>query len=199
MKKIITMFLAVVMMLSCVTVASAVDSPVRRTDLSKVSTKVTVKSLTYNGKAKNLSGKVVVKVGKTTLKEGKDYKLVYSKKTSAGKSKVTVKGIGKYTGSVNKSYTIAKASNQVKAKASKTTVKYSSVKKKATTVTLKTSGKGKKTVTISPKKLKKYVKVSGSKVTLKKGAKKGNYKVTVKYAGNNNYKSGTKTVTIKVK
>ena len=45
-----------------------------------------------------------------------------------------------------------------------------------------------------------YISVnSKGKVTLKKGAKKGTYKVTVKYYGNRNYKAGTKTISIKVK
>ena len=37
------------------------------------------------------------------------------------------------------------------------------------------------------------------KVTVKKGLKKGTYKVKVKAAGNKNYKAATKTVTFKIK
>ena len=84
--------------------------------------------------------------------------------------------------------------------ATKKTVKYS--KKKATSVTVKASGQGKKkySTALTSKKLRKYISVnSKGKVTLKKGAKKGTYKVTVKYYGNRNYKAGTKTILIKVK
>jgi len=59
--------------------------------------------------------------------------------------------------------------------------------------------------------VKNYAKKSGNKkisinkttgkVTIKKGLKKGTYKVkvTVKAAGNGNYKPGTKTVIFKIK
>lgn len=86
-------------------------------------------------------------------------------------------------------------------RATKKTVKYS--KKKASKVSVYTTGyHGKRTFSVSstPKKLRKYISVnSKGKVTLKKGAKKGTYKVTVKYYGNRNYKAGTKTISIKVK
>ena len=83
----------------------------------------------------------------------------------------------------------------------KKSYKASSLKKKATTFTLKTKGVGTKTFKASvPSKLKKYISVSKKgKVTLKKGAKKGTYKIVVKCAGSKNYKSGSKTITIKVK
>ena len=69
-------------------------------------------------------------------------------------------------------------------------------------MTVKASGQGKKkySTALTSKKLRKYISVnSKGKVTLKKGAKKGTYKVTVKYYGNRNYKAGTKTILIKVK
>lgn len=208
MKKIVTVFLAVLMMMSVVTCASAAaDSPFKpsSSDITISKTNISISNLTYNGKAQSLSGKVTVKVntnyGVITLREGKDYKLVYTKGKDAGSYKVTIKGIGAYkSGTFNKTYKINKASNKVTAKASKTTVKYS--KKKATTVTVKANGQGKKTYSTSstPKNLRKYISVSkNGKVTLKKGAKKGTYKVTVKCAGNKNYKSGTKTITIRIK
>lgn len=208
MKKIVTVIMAVLMMMSVVTGASAAtNSPFKPStpDISISKTSISVKSLTYNGKAQTLSGKVTVKVntnyGVITLREGKDYKLVYTKGKNAGTYKVTVKGIGAYkSGTFNKTYKINKANNKISAKASKSTVKYS--KKKATTVTVKASGQGKKTYSTAStsKSLRKYISVnSKGKVTLKKGAKKGTYKVTVKYAGNGNYKAGTKTITIRVK
>ena len=54
--------------------------------------------------------KVTVKDGTKTLKKGTDYKLVFSNKKSKkhGTYYVTVKGIGKYTGSVKKKYVIKK-------------------------------------------------------------------------------------------
>lgn len=208
MKKIVTVIMAVLMMMSVVTGASAAaNSPFKPSspDITIKNTTVSVKSLTYNGKTQSLSGKVVVKVktnyGIITLREGKDYKLVYSKGKNAGSYKVTVKGIGVYkSGTINKTYKINKANNKITMRATKKTVKYS--KKKATSVTVKASGQGKKkySTASTSKKLRKYISVnSKGKVTLKKGAKKGIYKVTVKYYGNRNYKAGTKTISIRVK
>ena len=59
---------------------------------------ITAKDLTYTGKT--LKPKVTVKDGSKKLKLDQDYTLTYSKKIKAiGAWTVTVKGIGKYTGS----------------------------------------------------------------------------------------------------
>ena len=55
-------------------------------------------------------------------------------------------------------------------------------------------------VTKYPKKGKKYISVSSKgKVTLKKGAKKGTYKIKITAAKAGGYKKTSRTVTIKVK
>ena len=60
--------------------------------------KITVKDLSYTGKT--LKPKVTVKYGKTTLKEGRDYKLTYSNKLiNPGEWHVKVVGLGNYKGS----------------------------------------------------------------------------------------------------
>ena len=207
MKKIVTVIMAVLMMMSVVTGASAAaNSPSKPSKPIVVKqSNVSIKSLTYNGKTQNLNKKVTIKVktnyGNVTLREGKDYKLVYTKAKNAGTYKVTVVGINSYKNfKLTKTYKINKANNKITMRATKKTVKYS--KKKDTTVTVKASGQGKKTYSTAStsKKLRKYISVnSKGKVTLKKGAKKGTYKVTVKYYGNRNYKAGTKTITIRVK
>lgn len=207
MKKIVTVIMAVLMMMSVVTGASAAaNSPSKPSKPIVVKqSNVSIKSLTYNGKTQNLNKKVTIKVktkyGNVTLREGKDYKLVYTKAKYAGTYKVTVVGINSYKNfKLTKTYKINKANNKITVRATKKTVKYS--KKKATSVTVKASGQGKKrySTALTSKKLRKYISVnSKGKVTLKKGAKKGTYKVTVKYYGNRNYKAGTKTILIKVK
>ena len=157
-------------------------------------------SFTYNGKARK--PKVTVKAEGKTLKAGTDYKVTYpSGRKNAGKYKVTVTGAGSYTGTVKKTFTIQKAANPMKGKGKTATVKYCKVKKKKQTLkvgTVLTVKKPQGTVT--------YAKVSGNKkitvakktgtVTVKKGLKKGKYKVKVKVkaAGNKNYKAATKTV-----
>ena len=207
MKKIVTVIMAVLMMMSVVTGASAAaNSPSKPSKPIVVKqSNVSIKSLTYNGKTQSLNKKVTIKVktkyGNVTLREGKDYKLVYTKAKNAGTYKVTVVGINSYKNfKLTKTYKINKANNKITMRATEKTVKYD--KKKATTVTVKASGQGKKTYSTAStsKKLRKYISVnSKGKVTLKKGAKKGTYKVTVKYYGNRNYKAGTKTITIRVK
>lgn len=87
--------------------------------------------------------------------------------------------------------TVTPASKAYKAKA---------LKKKAASFKIKVSGaKGKVSFKLT-KGSKKLVSVSSSgKVTLKKGCKKGTYKVTVTAAAVTGYKAASKVVTIKVK
>lgn len=102
--------------------------------------------------------------------------------------------------------------NTLKAKAKKLTVKYSKLKKKNQSFARKkiitiSNAKGNVTYSLSSAKkgktsYKKYFKVSKSgKLTVKKGLKKGTYKVKIKIkaAGNSSYKTKTKTVTVTVK
>ena len=124
----------------------------------------------------------------------------------------TATGVKTYTCSVcgqNKNETIAKlpkVSNTASIKAKTATVKYSKLRKKNQTVARKNAivvSKAKGTVT--------YKKVSGNKkitinkktgkITLKKGLKKGTYKLKVKVtaSGTSKYKKAVKTVTVKIK
>lgn len=206
MKRIFAVMMAAIMMMTCVTVASAANSPSKPTASFKTAS-VSMPSFVYNAKTQKVNGKVTVKVKASNgkylkLTEGVHYKLVYTAGKNAGTYKVSIVGIGAYKGtSVTKTYKIVKASNKVTVKNYKTSYKASSLKKKATTFTLKIKGVGTRTCKASvPSKLKKYIKVgTKGKVTLKKGAKKGTYKIVVKCAGSKNYKSGSKTITIKVK
>ena len=83
------------------------------------------------------------------------------------------------------------------------TYKASDLKKKKVTFYLKAKATGSEYLHYSvkaPKNLKKYITVSdGGKVTLKKGAKKGTYKIKIKAYGQGAYKDATKTISIKVK
>ena len=76
----------------------------------------------YDGKAKKPS--VTVKYGGTKLKKGTDYTVSYSNnigsKNSTTTAIVTIKGKGKYTGKVNKTFTIGRKSSS----SSHTTGKY---------------------------------------------------------------------------
>ena len=102
---------------------------------------------------------------------------------------------------------LPKEANTMVAKGKTKTVKYATLKKKSVTIARKdavsvTKAKGKVTYKKSSGNSKITVSSAG-KITVKKGLKKGTYKVKVKVkaAGNATYKSKTvtRTVTIKVK
>ena len=156
------------------------------------------------------TGKVITPIitvrdgGEYILTKGTDYTLSYSSgRKNVGTYKVTVKFINKISGSKTFTFRIVKAKQKLSVKAVTKTVKYSAVKKKNVTVAplAVKNAQGK----VSYKKLsgnsKITVNTSNGKFTVKKGLKKGTYKVKVKVkaAGNSNYNSGAQTVTATVK
>ncbi len=181
-------------------------------DIAPDTVKVAVptgKNYTYNGKKR-----VGVAAGKGYTLSGT------ASAVNAGsyKAKATLKdGYVWKVGSTDPktiSWKISKASNPLKVKGKTATVKYSKLKKAdqtlAVTKVIKFTkdAKDKKVYTLSSAKkgskdFKKYFKVNktSGKVTVKKGLKKGDYKVKVKVKakGNKNYKaSGQKPVTFTV-
>lgn len=75
---------------------------------------VSVSNQTYTGKA--LTPSVKIKNGNTTLKKGTDYKVSYSNNKNVGTAKVKITGIGKYEGTLTKTFQILpKASSVTKA------------------------------------------------------------------------------------
>ena len=68
----------------------------------------------YNGTAKE-PGVASVIVDSMTLTAGKDYTVTYSNNVNAGTATVTIQGIGNFTGTVNKTFTISKAAASVTA------------------------------------------------------------------------------------
>ena len=172
--------------------------------LSIVKAKVSgIAGRVYTGKAR--TQKPVVTVAGRTLISGEDYTVTYKNNTNAGTAGLTIKGTGFYRGSVGKTFKITKAANTLQAKGKTVNLKYSTLKKKNLTVKRLAAiqiskAKGKLTY----KKLKGNKKITVAKsgtMTAKKDLKKNTYSVRVKVtaAGNSNYKSLSKTVTIKVK
>ena len=164
--------------------------------LNNATIRLSKETYTYTGKA--LKPDVTVIVNGLTLTEGKDYKLQYDKNKNAGTAKVIVTGKGYYSGKKSKNFTIKKATQKFSVTAKAQTVK--NVKKsKLTGVFTVKNNHGKVT----------YSKASGSGnftvdksgvITVKKGTKKGTYKIKVKCkaAGDGNYKAAEKTVTVKI-
>ncbi len=187
------------------------DDPVSIQDAKVV---LSSTAFTYNAKVQKPTIKTI---NGLTLKDGTDYTAAWSNASSknVGTYTVTITGTGKYTGTTKATYKINKAANPLAIKAKTASVKYSKLKKKAQTLAVTKvirftkDAKDKKTYTLSSakkgkKSFKKYFTINKStgKVTVKKGLKKGTYKVKVKVKalGNSNYNaSAVKTVTFKVK
>ncbi|MCR5544568.1 MAG: hypothetical protein K6F55_10525 [Eubacterium sp.] len=155
---------------------------------------------------------VVVKYESDTLKENEDYVVSYENNTNAGDAAIIISGKGKYSGTIKKTFKITKAKNPLTVKGKNAKVKYSKAKKKnqilAVSKVLKFTKKGQgkmsyKLVSVKGnKKYRKYIRVNSKtgKVTVKKGIKKGTYKVKVKVnaAGDQNHDAGKKNVTFKI-
>ena len=176
-------------------------------DLAGASVKLSRTSYVYNGKVQKPA---IVTVGGLTLKEGLDYTAKWSSSSpkAAGTYTVTLTGTGLCQGEVKAKYTITKAANPLSVKAKTAAIKYKKLKKKAQSLTLgkviTTVKKGQGTVTYTKASGNKKITINKKtgKVTVKKGLKKGTYKVKVrvKASGNANYKaSAVKTLTIKIK
>lgn len=168
----------------------------------KDATIAAIPSRTYNKLAQKPA--LTVKYGTAALKEGTDYTVAYKNNTNAGKATATLTGKGKYAGTKAVTFTIAKAVNPIKLTAKKAKVKYSVLKKKNQTIkqtaACTVSGAQGK---VSWKKSSGNAKItvaSNGTITVKKGLKKGTYKVGLKAtaAGNTNYKAGTKTATLTI-
>ena len=164
-------------------------------------------AFTYNAKVQKPT---VTLTNGAVLKEGVDYTLQWSTASpkNAGTYTVTVTGIGAYTGTAKATFVINKAANPLSVKAKTVKVKFSKLKKKAQTLAVskvvKFTKKGQGTLTYAKSSGNKKITVNKKtgKVTIKKGLKKGTYKVKVKIKakGNANYKaSAFKTVTFKIK
>ena len=180
------------------------DGSVQKVPLSSCDISLSTTSLVYTGGALEPSVQIAEK--STPLVAGKDFKVSYADNVNAGTAaKVIVTGMGEYTGTVTKPFTIAKAANPFKLKGKTVTVKAKKLKKSSVKVAAKNA-----IVVSSAKGTCTFKKVSGNKkitvsktgkVTVKKGTKKGTYKVTVKVtaSGNSSYMAKTKKVTFKVK
>ena len=205
LKKVFVALMAVAVLATSVSGAAlAAESPAKK-DISKAAVTDTNTTVKYNGKYQKPV--IVIKDGNVTLKEGLDYTVAGTYKHS-GTYTVVIKGAGFYAGTdTSVKFTIkgtaTKSQNKITAKAAKTSVKVKDLKKKSKkikiTVKKAKSFKGK----VSYKVVKgssKYISVSKKGyVTLKKGAKKGTYKVKVTVSGYGKYNPMSKTITIKVK
>lgn len=149
--------------------------------------KAAATTTTYTGKTQ--TAKIVVKHGSKVLKNGVDYTIGGTPKAkNAGKYKVKIIGKGNYAATKYISYTIKKASQKSVKVATNSTTKKIAV----------TGVKGGAKVSYSTNNSK--VKVSGNRISIAKGVKKGTkVKITVKVGATKNFNAYTKTITYTVK
>ena len=155
------------------------------------------------------TGKAIKPAVKVTGLAADNYTVSYSNNTKIGTATVTVTATGyPYTGSIETTFKVTKRTNTLAVKGKTATVKGKTLKKKAQSLKVAKVIK----VTNNGQGTRSYAKVSGNKkitinkktgkVTVKKGLKKGTYKVKVKVkaAGNSTYEtSAWKNVTFTVK
>lgn len=196
MKKMLVVLLAISMLLP-VNVFAATSSPAKNS-AQRFTGKVY--SRTYTGDYQKAVLRIKNRKG-TVLTEGKHFKVVGRKSfKNAGKHTVTIQGIGRYTGKKTFTYTIKKADQKVTVttKRKNNTVKYSAAKKKTQKISLNV--KRSENAKVTYKTFNKNVKVTSSGVVvLKKGIKKGNYKIVVNTEATDNYNAGRKVIYIHVK
>jgi lipopolysaccharide export system protein LptA len=172
-RKLLAVILCVAMLGS--TVAFAATSSPAKVDV----TKATVKNLTYNGKTQTAK----ITVDGQVLTQGTDFEITSKttlKNKKAGTYKVTIQGIGNYSGEKTITYKIAPKKVSVK----------------ATAKTLTYNGKN-QTVGLTVKTAAGTTLKKGTDYTVTGATHKaaGTYKVTIKGKGNFSF---TKTVTYKI-
>ena len=176
-------------------------------NIANVKVVLSKNAFTYNDKVQKPT---VTVINALILKEGVDYTLKWSSDSpkNAGTYTITVTGTGAYTGTEKVTFKINKAADPLKVKAKTVKVKFSKLKKKAqklkATKVVKFTKKGQGTLTYKKVKGNKKITINkkNGKVTIKKGLKKGTYKVKVKIQakGNANYMaSAFKSVAFKIK
>ena len=181
-------------------------------------------TITYLQKSYSYTGSEIKPVPAVSFKgrllePGKEYTVSYGKNIDPGIGRVMITGTGKGTdhifGFLQDTFTISprnitdkgpsRLKNTLKVQGKTITVKYAGLKKKMQTIKRKQAFKVRKAkgaVTFKKVRGNKKIKVSSKgKITVKKGLKKGTYKIRVKVraVGNELYQAGLKTVTLKVK
>ena len=138
--------------------------------------------LTYDGTEKRIGVTVADAKTKETLKEGEQYQLVYTDDINAGSAKVTVIGMGDYSGAVTKKYTIKPAVTNPTVDKSKVKDGYAYV---STGVTIDSD------LSVTAGDGAQMVPGRDYKITYSNNKKVGTAKYTISFMGN--YK-GTKAV-----
>lgn len=171
-KSLFSLFLCVVLVLAMI----PSDTAYAAARMNKCKITLTKSVYTYTGK--EIKPSIKVKYGKKTLKKDADYSVSYKNNVLPGTATITVKGKGKYSGSIKKTFTIK---NAFAVTLSKETYTYN-----------RSACKPKVTV----KSGKKTLSSSNYSVTYKNNTKAGKASVTI--AGKGSYKGKKAYVTFKI-
>ncbi|MBQ9015136.1 MAG: RICIN domain-containing protein [Firmicutes bacterium] len=186
-------------------ICSVCENEVTVEKLSKVKIMLEATSFTYTGKA--ITPEIAVISGNKPVGE-ECYTVTWSGNTKIGTATAKITFDSEYyEGSKNLTFQINKAANPLSVKGKTAAVKFSKVKKKAQTlsaakvITFTKKAQGKVTYAKTSGNKKITINKKTGKVTVKKGIKKGTYKVKLQItaAGTDVYSSAIKTVTIKIK
>ena len=166
-----------------------VDSVAEPISLEDAEITLSSETFTYNG-SRQWPDVTVVYQGRE-LESGTDYVVGYGDNwVNAGVNKVTIEGIGNCTGTVVKTYSIEKASQNIGCRVSDISVKASQTFDVAGAhgaVTVESDNTGVATAT-----------ASGSRITVT-GVAGGKAKLTIRAAGDSNYEEGEATVEVTIK
>ena len=157
-------------------------------DISSSTIELAYTDTVYDGQTK--TPKVTVTDGGTPLTEGTEYQVAYSNNQNAGTATVTVTGQGTYTGSVKKSFTIAKAEQALDVRIPKTAIEID----ETVQITATTTSGG---VIQYRSKDSEIAKVSDAGVIT--GVSSGQTTISVTAAETGNYLPASKDVTVTVK
>lgn len=148
-------------------------------DISKASVKLEKTAYSHTGKT--IVPKVTVSLGKNlTLKAGTDYKVSYKSNVKPGTAKVTIKGIGNYAGTIQKTFEIRAAKKQTYTVGS---LKYQVTNASTKSGTVTVTGVSKKTLT---------------KVSIPSTVKIGNYSYKVTAIGSSALKGCTSLTSVTI-
>lgn len=158
------------------------------TDLSTADVKLSAASFTYNGKA--ITPSVIVTCNDKALTNGTDYSVAYTSNINAGTARVTITGIGAYSGVKTVTFRIKRAKATLTPTAAALTLTQSSRK---TAVIKRKKNDGKISLKSSNSKI---VKISGTSII---PLSPGKATVTITAAQGKNYNAVSAKISISVR
>lgn len=169
-----------------------------------------IPSKTYTGSPHEPDCSKIVN-GEVVFREGEDYTVSYMNNTNAGTASVIFTGMGRVIGSATKTFEISKIPNTMTAQGKTVKIKASKLRKKKQIIKPARSLRicnavgnlNFKLAGFNKKKFKKYFKVNANNgnITIKKGLRKGTYKlkIDITAAGDANYLDAMNRITVTVK